>query len=394
VAASASPTPVPTETFTPTPAPTPTEPPTPTANPTAAAAAAVAAGCPKDFASYPNAISAFLNTKGRKVEDLEPWLRTCQVIRDNLGGVMQASIQRADSSDLAVAIHDTAVGDQGQPRGTLLVYFGGSKGYVLAGQADGSGKIDVLRIGDVNADRKTDIVWTDTSCGAHSCFSTLFIYTWDGTAFRDWIEGEPTMAEATYTFTTTVSGGSGDSILAHGGVINATGAGPQRAWTETYISPEGGPYRLYSQVYDKSTCLYFQILEANKLFDNWAKSGFGPAIDAYQAAIQDPNATACGTIKDEVNVLRDFARLRLIISDVGTGKPVQASKVQGDIKTATLAGAAGAFLDSYTTNRSVVQACRDTTTYAQEHPDAWQFLADWGYANPSFTADDLCPLAR
>ncbi len=57
-----------------------------------------------------------------------------------------------------------------------------------------------------------------------------------------------------------------------------------------------------------------------------------------------------------------------------------------------LVGAADAFLNSLNTSRSIVQACRDATRYATANPDAWKFLADWGYANPSFAARDLCPL--
>ena len=47
---------------------------------------------------------------------------------------------------------------------------------------------------------------------------------------------------------------------------------------------------------------------------------------------------------------------------------------------------------SYTATTSVIQACRDVTTLAEKDPTTWQFLADWGYANPSFTAQELCPL--
>lgn len=178
----------------------------------------------------------------------------------------------------------------------------------------------------------------------------------------------------------------------HGGVIGSVGAGPQRAWTETYASLKDAPYTLFKQVYDASKCLYHQILDANQAFDNWTKLGFEPAITAYKAASADKTAETCGAIPDELATLRDFARFRLLVAYVGGGEAAEAEKLAPQIAHAGLRGAADTFMKSYKATRSVLQACRDTTAYAKATPGAWQFLADWGYANPSFKAEDLCPL--
>jgi hypothetical protein len=177
-------------------------------------------------------------------------------------------------------------------------------------------------------------------------------------------------------------------------VIDSVGAGPQRAWTETYVSPKGAAYKLAGEVYDRSPCLYFAILDANRKFDAWTKDGFAAAIDAYQAAVDDTSLTACGTIPNELATLRDYARFRLMLSDLGYGKPVAAGKVLPAITTPGVAGAAKALMDSYNSTHSIVQACRDTTDYATAHPESWNYLADWGYSNPTFAAGDHCPLAR
>ncbi len=365
---------------------------TPSATPVATAVVATRA-CPANFAAYPEAIAGALKEPGASVADLTAWLTGCGALKDKLGSITQAPIHAANGSDLVVVLVDPA-SDQLIPRGMLLVYFGGADGYVLAGEADGAGQIALLRVDDLNQDGKPDLSYTDTSCGAHTCFSTLFVDSWDGSSFRDWIEGQPTMAGATYSFQKAGPTGQGQAILAHGGVISSVGAGPQRAWTETYVSPQGGPYKLAGQEFDRSQCLYFAIVDANKKFDAWAKDGFGPAIDAYQAAIDDTSLTACGTITNELATLRDYARFRLMVSDVGNGKPVAAGKVQPAITTPAVAGAAKAFMDSFNSSHSAIQASRDTTDYAIAHPDAWNYLADWGYSNPTFAAGDLCPLAN
>ena len=349
--------------------------------------------CPDQFSDYPGAVADFLNGAGRTPIDLTTWLKGCGAINDNVGGVTLAAIESPNSSDLVVVAHDPQASDL-MPKGMLLVYFAGASGYVLAGEADGTGTVAMLRVGDINKNGHPDVVWTDTNCGASTCFSTLYVNSWDGTAFRNWLEGEPTMADAQYSFKDNVLAGSGDEIMAHGGVIASAGAGPQRSWTETYFSPDGGAYRLFAKVYDKPTCLYHVVVEADAFFDDWTQAGFAPAVQAYQQAIADTSLGACGTIENEVTVLRDFARFRLMVAMAGSGKAAQMSKIRQDITTPAILGAANVFVDSYESYGSLIQACRDTTDYAVANPDSWQFMADWGYANPTFKADDLCPLAK
>jgi hypothetical protein len=82
------------------------------------------------------------------------------------------------------------------------------------------------------------------------------------------------------------------------------------------------------------------------------------------------------------------------VSLVANGKASQATAALGEIAAPALLGAANTFLDSYRSSGSIVQACRETNAYASANPASWQFLADWGYANPEFAAADLCPLDR
>jgi hypothetical protein len=349
------------------------------------------AGCPAGMAEYADAIAAHLNRPGTDLAGLETWLKGCGAIQDKQGSVTEAAIQDPTSKDVVVVMRDPSA-EQLMPRGLLIVYHASSSGYTVVRKVEGAGLLNLLHVGDINGDGKTDLVWTDTTCGAHTCFSTLFVESWDGKAYQDWIVGEPTIANGEYTFKDAVAGGSGEEIIVHGGVVGSAGAGPQRAWTETYASTKGGPYELFNLVYDDSNCLYHHILDANDTFARWTKAGFEPAIKAYQIAINDTELESCGTIPDELATLRDFARFRLIVSLVSGGKSQEVESVKADMGNQALRGAVEAFLDSYLESHSVIQACRDVTTYATANPASWNFLADWGYANPTFTAQDLCPL--
>jgi LysM repeat protein len=370
-------------------------PPTTEATPEAtseAAAPIVEGGCPADPAAFLDAIAIYLNGSDGDVAALKGWLQGCGLITAEAGDAVEMAVPDAEKNDVVVVIRTSAAGEL--PHDQLLVYQGTTAGYALVYQAEGVGEIKLLQTKDINADGKPDLVYSDTSCGAHTCFSTLFVESWNGTAFQDWIKGNPTMAGAEYSFMDTVPAGEGEEILAHGGLINSAGAGPQRAWTETYVSPEGGPYESYKKAYDESNCLYFQILDANELFNQWNSIGFAPAVLAYDKAVADETAKACGTDPDELDTLRNFARFRLVVSWVSRGRSDKAVQIRSEITYQPLAGAADIFLKGVQNSHSIVQACRDTTKYAEENPGSWIYLSDWGYANPTFTAADLCPLGQ
>jgi LysM repeat protein len=376
-------------------APTATAAPTATSAPTATAAPTALppkpADCPKTLADYDAAVARFLNTPGNTVERLNRSLILCRVADPATPGAVSADITGAGSGDVIVTIND-ATAEGPVASGALLVFHKGRGGYAPAHKHAGQGRVELIAGRDVNADGKFDLVYSDKSCGAHTCFGTLHVDSWDGKAYADWIEDEPTIAEPEITVKDVSKDGQGEEIILHGGVIGSVGAGPQRAWTETYISPAGGPYKLFSQVYDASACLYHKIIDANRAFDAWALDGFEPAIAAYKAVLAEKNPEACGTIKDEVKTLQDFARFRLVVAEVAGGNANDATKLAPQIAHPSLKKATTAFLASYTANSSVIQACRDVTVLAEKDPTTWQFLADWGYANPSFTAQELCPL--
>jgi LysM repeat protein len=348
------------------------------------------AGCPAALIDFAAAITGYLNQPGNSPNNLGSWLTGCGALRDKQGSVTEAALQTKESRDLIVTLRDPAA-DTLNPRSVLLIYHRGTEGYRLVRKFEATGAVELLRTSDLNADGKLDVIWTDTTCGAHTCFSTLFVESWDGKAYQDWLVGEPTMASPKYTFEDVLPGASGSEIQVYGGLIGSVGAGPQRAWAETYASVEGGPYQLVKQMYDPSPCLYHRILDANRLLADYNKIGFGPAIAAYTAAIDDRQATACGNIADELDTLRQFARFRLVTAYIASGKTSQAEALLPQITQPGLRGATDMFIKSYRMSGSVVQACRDTDRYAEGTPSAWEFLSNWGYANPTFTAQELCP---
>lgn len=383
--------------------------PTATSAPTAAAAAArvsptptatrrppvtrlPASACPADADAFAVTILERLNGSTITPEGLAGWLAACGAVAEDVGGVYPVTLN--DAADALVVVINLPADDPRTASGTLLVYHKGHNGIMQVYRADSAAWAELIEAADINVDGRTDLVWVERSCGAHTCYGTLHVDAWDAdaTTFADWLTGEPEMAEPEIRVEETADEGQGREIVLYGGVIGSAGAGPQRNRTETYISPDGAAYELFSQEYDASACIYDAVLDANARFALWAQEGFEAAIEAYRRVLDDETLVACGEgrIEDEVATLQDFARFRLVVSYVAIGRAATAQPLAGQIEHRALQGAADAFLKSYRATTSVIQACRDTTKYAQATPAAWEFLADWGYGNPTFTAADLC----
>jgi hypothetical protein len=150
------------------------------------------------------------------------------------------------------------------------------------------------------------------------------------------------------------------------------------------------PYQSLQRIYGATPCLYHQILAANDLF-NQTNRDYRAISDAYLAAINEASLQPCWTLTDEVKRLRDFARFRLMLVNMAIDDQIQAQYYRNTITFTPLQGAADAFLNDFAINANLSQACQAAHDYAAANPDAWNFMANWGYANPTFEAQDLCP---
>ncbi|MCP4167646.1 MAG: LysM peptidoglycan-binding domain-containing protein [Chloroflexi bacterium] len=357
--------------------------------------------CPGDYSEYGAIIETYLNKKGATPARLRKWLQNCGVMDGTLGGVSGYALRDVKEGDLVVVIHDLPAAFV-MPSGTLLVFHDMGTHYVLAHEQRPGGKIEVLDVGDITGDGRREITWTATDCGAHTCFSTLYVEQWDGMSYRDWIVGMPTMASAAYSINSSGTALMGNEIVVHGGLIGSVGAGPQRASSEVYFHGADTPYYLLWKVYDDSGCLYHHVLDANEAYDRADVEGYGLAIMLYEALLADTTLQACAPfiwedvapaeyeLPNELEALRDFARFRLVVAYSIEGNSGGAANAYSQLTTSPFIGAADTFLTSYASSSDPVAACSDVWVYALAIPATWTFLLDWGYANPTFSAEALC----
>lgn len=423
--ATATPTPdptrtsTPTATSTPTPTATSTPSPLPTDTPTATATATATAPpadppapaptvqppaepanaslpsdlptCPADLAIAASALLEVMNRADASEALLTDYLAACGLTGDAL---VWADLTGDDLDDL-VLVYSQADSSGAVAQGDLLIANGdGDRGLVNQYVAGAAGQVTLLKSEDINADGAADVAWLDTTCGAGTCFDTLYVRSWDGAAWQDWTDGAITMASAEITIEDVDEAGSGAELRLSGGTYGSVGAGPQRDRVELWASIDGAPYALLREEFGPSACLYHAILDGNRAFSQ--ELDFEKAQAIFSKAIFERAYNRCWTRPNELDELRSFAFLRLAQIAAYSGEPTTAQTLIDQLAdtypSTPYAQVGRVWLDSLLAAGDPILACVAVTNFVDDNPAAVEALADYGYANPTFTADDLCPV--
>jgi LysM repeat protein/tetratricopeptide (TPR) repeat protein len=370
--------------------PTPAATPEPDASP--APAEEVASACPEAFADYPTSIEARV-AESNDIEAVLEFLRTCEVMSEE---DLRSGDWNGDGVDDWALVLQNANSDSARPETELLVLMSDGDGFKLTYQARPAGQVSMLAADDINLDGQPDLVWVDTTCGASTCFDTTMVRSWDGSAWVDWSESAIVMAYAEVKLDDVRDIAEGREIVLLGGEYGSVGAGPQRSRTEVWGSVEGAPYRLLDTVYERSNCLYFKVLDANEALTRYSEIGLVQAREMYNEAVTNRNLVKCGQRSDELSELRSFSLFRLALIYAYEGNAELAAETVAQLQDAfpasPFADMAAEWLGVYTAEGDIAAACAAATAYAEANPEGHTALSDYGYANPTFTAADLCPV--
>lgn len=355
-----------------------------------------AMACPADLTGYGPAIMGILSETNGDTSALAGWLSQCGAITPDAGEIRTADFT-GDGVNEIIVVLTTPQAEPPTPPGDLFV-LRKAETWTIDFQAMAEGQVELLDVADVNQDGQTDLAWTDTICGAHTCFGTVHLMSWTGTSFQNWIDGTLSMAYPEVRLDD-VTDGSGREIIVHGGVIGSVGAGPQRAWTEIWASSGGAPYTRVSQVYDPSNCLYHTVLDANTALLGGRSDHFAQAVTLYRKAVEDPTLVACWSRPNELEELRTFSAFRLAMAYAYQGDMASAEATVAELLSshsgAIYAQIADIWWTAYQPTQDMTAACTAVNAFVAgppPHPEAYEMLADYGYANPTFTAADVCPI--
>lgn len=212
----------------------------------------------------------------------------------------------------------------------------------------------VNAVGDLNGDGRPEIVWSSTSTGANTAYSTLFVASWEPGHLVNVATGITTA----YPKVVVADG----NLLVSGGLMGGYGAGTlQRERTDRYRW-QGGQFTLVDQRFAPSPYSYHR-LQDGILAEQWHRTD--EAATAYREAMEPNRAVAvmADNVPPEwqerfVTAVRTFAGYRL---DMLLGRP--------DRNT----------------------ACQNATNWAEAHPEFLQALnIPRGWANPQWGLTDLC----
>jgi hypothetical protein len=250
---------------------------------------------------------------------------------------------------------------------------------------------------DITGDGTGEAVYTVSTCGAHTCTLTVRVLSGDETPYRDLA---PEVRLETADLTLTDRNGDGvKEIVLHGGTIGSVGAGPQRARTQTYTW-NGEVYELSETVNDASNLLYFAILDADAAFE---QGSYTEAAAAYTTAVNDSELRESGYYQNEARELRAYALYRAALATLaGGGSGRQANdllaRARRDFPAAVNSGLVLAFQDAYTEPAdpadrlsALASACLAVREQIDEDREAYELFWDFGYSNPPFDAQKMCP---
>ncbi len=261
------------------------------------------------------------------------------------------------------------------------------------------------KVDDLNSDKKAEIVFSELYCGASTCTTTLHVLDWASSKFTDLTPEVPVMPSAKVSFE---PGDIGTTILFSGGGFGSVGAGLQRGRTEYWRwDAASKTFKLVETKYEVSYYLFHRVIDGNLALD---KANYPTAITLYSGALTDSTLKlwfneSQGTpqqIQDEKDILTAFARFRLALAyalseDRANATQTLQTAIAKDGKYSGWATAfSGAFQASKapTASAAAKEGCVEAVKFSKQNPGLIEGLNQFGYANPTFKPEDICPTLK
>jgi len=366
------------------PPPTATAPPQPTPVPLAER--------PEGFEKYADTIVAYLNDSLGDEDGLRTMLEKWDGLR-HVTDLLRVDVDNDGDGELVMVVVDPSPDYGVDLRGDIFVVDKEEQEYSLAYSAAGDSLLldpALIEIDDLNGDGHTEMAFSSTTCGAHTCFTTVYIVASGTGTYQDLTDGGIEMSYVDPSFADWDNDGVRELIL-HGGTIGSVGAGPQRERTEVYRW-DGTAYVLLETLYDYSNYLYFKVLDANQaLLDG----NYDEAIALYREAIDNPELEVWMEESERAE-LAAFSRYRLTLTYLLLGETASAEATRDELLSVQpdniYAQVVTVFWDSHERDGDLEAACEQVSDFAAAHPESAEVLADYGYGNPTFTVEEVCPL--
>ena len=247
---------------------------------------------------------------------------------------------------------------------------------------------------DLDGDGMTDLLVSSRHCGAHTCFIEVEALVWREGGMRDLFTG-PTddLPNPEFMLYGPLENGRlMIEITATG--IGSAGAGPFRQFTRTWSwSDEQDLFVKAMDVYQNPEYRIHQIHVADELF---ASDDLEAAKEAFLKVVQDDELS--DWISGGAN-LSAYAYYRiglitlLLDGEARTQNPF--AQLEGAHPPGTEGSAysdlAGVFWETFSEGQDWWSACHVAIEFARENSQTIIEPLYYGYANKTYTAEDMCP---
>ena len=347
---------------------------------------------PGDFEQYADTIVTYLNDSQGDEDGLRAMLEKWQALR-RVTDLLRVDVDDDSAGELVMVVVDPSPDYGVNLRGDVLVVDKDEQLYSLAYSAAGESLLldpALIEIDDLNGDGHTEMAFSSTSCGAHTCFTTVHIVASGTGQYQDLTGGGIEMSYVEPSFVDWDGDGVRELIM-YGGTIGSVGAGPQRERTEVY-KWNGTAYVPSETVYDYSNYLYYKVLDANQALLNGNYEG---AVALYREAIDNPELDVWME-EGERDDLAAFSRYRLTLTYLLLGEAASAQATRDELLGAQpdniYAQVLNVLWDAYKRDADLKVACEQVGEFAAAHPETVEVLVDYGYGNPTFTPEEVCPI--
>jgi hypothetical protein len=346
---------------------------------------------PPDFGQYADTVLRYLKNSQGDEDGLRAMLADWGALR-HVTDLLRVDVDDDGDGELLIVLVDPSPEYGINQRGDLLVVDRKGRGFDLAYSAAGDfAFLDpaLIEVDDLNGDGLTEMAFSFTECGAHTCFTTVHIVTSGAGKYQDLTGGGVQMSYVDPYFSDWDGDGVRELIM-HGGTIGSVGAGPQRERWEVY-KWDGVGYPLSETVYDYSSYLYFRVLDANQAL---LGGDYERAATLYLEAIDDPDLDVWME-ESEREGLVAFSRYRLSLTYLLLGEAGLARASLDELLVAQpdslYTQVASILWDTFQSTTDLRAACESVGAFAASHPETADVLADYGYGNPTFTPEEVCP---
>ena len=303
--------------------------------------------------------------------------------------LVQADLTGDGATEITVAMEQFK---EEEPAAQLLVYScqEGEMRPLYAATLGEWFSVNLIGAADLTADGVADLVFAEVSCGAHTCWHTLHLWSWTGSDFQERVNDDLTYPYPTFSL-------RGQTLLVRSDGIASVGAGPQRPYTDT-LSWNGHALTVTNTIIGPVVYRYHMLTTGDEAL--YAEK-YAEARAAYERVLADDSLKPWDAIyqpDEERTWLTALARWRLLTiatqAQDYTAAEAQLQHLQSDFPAGTAGASVSSLAQTFWAQvldtGNIAYGCQAIRQTSQME-DVLAFLNDYGYANPVYTAQDICP---